>query len=149
MIFWKIFKIGMTFFQNFRKKSTKLRKVFKKLSKVTQIRFSNPLTTYFGFRAFWWLFLNLSSFLWILKKKNFFLFKILNEISQKNFFSSENQKIKKATCRSIFIKICSRQVRNTCINSISVQGFTPIRNLWGCPDWQLYCSVLGTCKHIP
>ena len=86
MTFWKIFKIGMTFFQNFRKKSSAPRNFFKKLSKVTQIRFSNPLTTYFGFRAFWRLFLNLSSFLWILKKKKFFFFKPLNEISKKNFF---------------------------------------------------------------
>ncbi len=149
MTFWKIFKIGMTFFQNFRKKSSAPRNFFKKLSKVTQIRFSNPLTTYFGFRAFWRLFLNLSSFLWILKKKKFFFFKPLNEISKKNFFSFENRKIKKTTCTSVFIEISSRQVRNTCINSVSVQGFTPIRKLWGCPDWQLYCRFWACFGHIP
>ena len=121
MTFWKLFKIGMTFFQNFRKKSSAPRKFFKKLSKVTQIRFSDPLTTYFGFRAFWRLFLNLSSILWILKKKKFFFFKILNEFLLKNFFSFENRKIENATCRSVFIEMCSREVRNTCINSVSVK----------------------------
>ena len=86
MTFWKIFKIGMTFFQNFRKKSSATRKFFKKLSKVTQIRFSNSLTTYSGFRAFWWLFLNLSSFPWILKKKKFFSSKSLMKSRRKIFF---------------------------------------------------------------
>ena len=86
MIFWKIFEVVMIFFQIFRKKSSRPRKFFKKLSKVTQTCASNPLTTYFGFRTFWWLFLNLSSFPWILKKKNKFFFKILNEFLRKKFF---------------------------------------------------------------
>ena len=86
MTFWKIFKIGMTFFQNFRKKSSAPRNFFKKLSKVTQIRFSNSLTTYFGFRTFWRLFLNLSSFMWILKKKKFFSSKSLMNSCRKIFF---------------------------------------------------------------
>ena len=92
MTFWKIFKIGMTFFQNFRKKSSAPRNFFEKLSKVTQIRFSNSLTTYFGFRTFWRLFLNLSSFLWISKKKKIFSSKSLMKSRRKKFFLLEFEK---------------------------------------------------------
>ena len=69
MTFWKIFKIVMIFLQNFEKKSSRPRKFFKKLSKVTQMCFSTSLTTYFGFRAFWRVFLILRSFPWILKNQ--------------------------------------------------------------------------------
>ena len=46
----------MIFLQNFGKKSSRFWKFFKKLSKVTQSCASNPLTSYFGFRTFWRVF---------------------------------------------------------------------------------------------
>ena len=86
MTFWKIFDGRMIFSWNFMTFRSVHQKSFKKSSKVTQIRFNNPLTTYFGFRTFWRLFLNLSSFMWILKKKKIFSSKSLMNSCRKIFF---------------------------------------------------------------
>ena len=81
MTFWKIFNIGMTFFQNYRKKSSATRKFFKKSSEVNQMCAWYPLTTYSGFRSFWWLFPSKKIFFW---KKQIFLEKF-------DFFSSKRK----------------------------------------------------------
>ena len=129
MIFWKILEVVMIFFQIFRKKSSRPRKFFKKLSKVTQVRFSNSLTTYFGCRTFWRLFLNLSSFPWILKEKKNFSSKSLMNSCGKFFFSFENRKITTATPKSVLFKICSQRLRHMIVFSFLVQQFTSIRHL--------------------
>ena len=115
MTFWKIFKIGMTFFHNYRKKSSATRKFWKKVIPVLKIfqkvirsepevrlisinnifRFQNILIVIFE-----------SKFISVdFKEKKQFFFKILNEISKKNFFSFENRKIENATYNSIFFFI--------------------------------------------
>jgi len=85
MTFWDNFDGWMIFSWNFMKFSSGHRKIFKKSSEVTQRCAWYPLTTYFGFRSFWWVFTILTNFLWLaLKKKlslknlTFFLLKEKN-----------------------------------------------------------------------
>ena len=77
MTFWKIFDSRMKISWNFEIFSSGRRYYCEKSSEVTQRRFNIPLTTYFGFVTFWWVFTDISSFSWPMQcKRDFFLFGI-------------------------------------------------------------------------
>ena len=88
MTFWKIFDSRMKILWNFEIFSSGSRYYCEKSSEVTQRRFKIPLTTYFGFITFWWIFLILSSFSWILKRYTCFLF---IDFWRKNIKIQENE----------------------------------------------------------
>ena len=84
MTFWDNSDARMKISWNFKIFSSGDRKFFKKSSKVDQRCAKYPLTSYFGFITFWWVFADISSFLWVMQcKRDFFSFC--------NFFSSKRK----------------------------------------------------------
>ena len=84
MTFWDNFDARMKISWNFKIFSSGDRKFFKKSSEVNQRRFNISLETYFGLITFWWVFADISSFLWVMQcKRDFFSFC--------NFFSSKRK----------------------------------------------------------
>ena len=119
MTFWKVFDGRMKILWNFKKFSSGDRKIFKKSSEVNQRCAYNPLTSYFGFITFWWVFADISSFMWVMQsKRNFF--------SLCNFFSSKrkNHPTSERATAPYFWNFCKiwvsgiismlRRVRSTC-----------------------------------
>ena len=80
----------MKIFWNFMIFSSGHRNYPKKSPEVNQRRFNISLETYFGLITFWWVFADISSFLWVMQcKRDFFSFCNFFSSKRKNHLTSE------------------------------------------------------------